>query len=308
MITDSKKNEIVAALFREKDRLGSMNNVAKKLEISAATISHNLLKSDNWHNVSETKWANIAASLGVSLVSKDWNLVATSNLKAVTRTLADAQKEALFMAISEKAGSGKTASIAHYVQNDLNSSVYSLQCEEWSRKSFLLRLAKELGVTAGKFDSVENITEGIVRFFKQRAKEVQPLLILDEADKLKPAAKRFIIPLYNRLEDEIGLVVCGTENLEKEVKAGVRKAEKGYDEIDSRLGRSFVHLLGNQRSDVELICHANGITDTETIARIFEKSNPIRKQIGGKFIEIIEDIRPVKRQIKAARLRMSVAA
>ncbi|TKT89504.1 ATP-binding protein [Dyadobacter frigoris] len=308
MISEQKKNEIVSAIVAERSLLGSMNKVANKLGINAGTISHNLMKSENWHNVSEKMWTGIAADLGISLVNRGWNIAQTNNLKIMHRTLADAQREALFMAVSEKAGSGKTSSIADFVAKDQNSSVYSLQCEEWSRKGFLIRLAKEVGVEAGKYDSAEDITEGIVRFFKQRAKDCSPLLILDEADKLKPAAKRFLIPLYNRLEDEIGLVCCGTENLEKEIKNGVRKAEKGYDEIDSRLGRNFVHLVGSLRSDVELICQANGITERDTVDRIFTKCKPITKSINGKFVECVEDVRAVKRAIKAEKLRLANAA
>lgn len=308
MITEEKKSEIVGAIVRERSLLGSMNNVAKKLDISPATISANLMKADNWRNVSESTWANIAAILGVSLVNRSWNIAQTSNVKIMHRTLQDAQREALFMAVSEKAGSGKTASIAAYVAKDENHSVYSLQCEEWSRRAFLLRLAKEVGVSSGRYDSAEDITEGIVRFFKQRAKECMPLLILDEADKLKPAAKRFIIPLYNRLEDEIGLVCCGTENLEKEIKNGVRKAEKGYDEIDSRLGRRFVHLVGNTFDDVKAICKANGILDDQIILGIWEGCNPTTKMVGKKYIPLVEDARTIKRGIKSAKLRMAHAA
>lgn len=308
MIIDQKKEEIVKAIQQEKERLGSMNKVATKLGISAAHISANILKPENWANISDIKWADLAASLGVSLVNRNWNLVPTRNMAMMHRVFADAQNEGMFMAISEKAGSGKTASIAAYCEKDKLHSVYVLQCEEWSRKYFLVRLAKELGLTVGKYDTSLAVTEEIVRFFKQRSKEVAPLLILDEADKLKPAALRFLILLFNRLEDEIGLVVCGTDNLEKEIKAGVRKQLKGYDEIDSRLGRRFIHLVGFDLNDVRAICNANGITEDNTINRIFESGSPDRMKIDSKNTEMIYDMRAIKRAIKRARLAMSYAA
>ncbi len=306
MITEAKKNEIVTALNREKSLLGSMNKVAAKLSISSATISANILNPDNWVKVSENMWADLAGKLGVNLVDRVWNIVPTNNLKMIHQVLADAQNEGLFMAISEKAGSGKTAAIAQYAHN--NTGVYVLQCEEWSRKAFLIRLATAVGITVGRYETAESMAEGIVKFFKQRAKECLPLIVLDEADKLRPSALRFIIPLYNRLEDEIGLVACGTDNLEKEVKKGVAAATKGYDEIDSRLGRSFVHLLGATKQDIEAICHANGVTDPAGIARIWKDSNPIHKQIGVKYMEIVTDLRAVKRKIKRERLSARHAA
>jgi hypothetical protein len=308
MITDLKKNEIVSAIYREIQLLGSQGKVANKLGISAATISANLLKADNWRLVSDNMWSDVASVLGVSLVNKGWNLARTKNMIMMHTVLGDAQRERMFMAVSERAGSGKTSSIAAFVDHDTNHCVYFLQCEEWSKKAFLIRLSTQLGVATSKYDNCDSMTEGIVKFFKQRSKEVAPLLVLDEADKLKPAALRFLIPLYNRLEDEIGLVACGTENLEKEIKDGVRKASKGYDEIFSRLGRNFSHLMGFDKDDITAICVANGISDPAAIQRIFEKGNPVRKSVGLVNPLLVEDLRAVKRAVKTERIRMAHAA
>lgn len=313
MISEIKKREIVAAINREKERLGSMNNVAKKLEISPATISANILKEENWGKVAETMWADVAAILGVTLVSREWHLAKTSNVKIMHRTLADAQKEALFMAVSEKAGSGKTASIADFVENDKQHAVYAVQCQEWSRKAFLVALCRTLGVPAGRYDSADDMLEAVVRFFKQRSKDVNPLLILDEADKLRPAAKRLIIPFYNMLEGEMGLVCVGTENLEKEIKAGVRKQEKGYDEIDSRLGRNFVHLIGYTKDDVKAICRENGVTDPDIQNQIWNDCQPTQKRVMKAFnqegfTQIVEDGRLIQRKITRVKLRAAHAA
>jgi hypothetical protein len=312
MITDDKKREIVNAIHREKGLLGSYSNVAKKLDINPGTISANLLKEENWGKVSETMWANVAKALGVKL-GRTWNLAKTSNMKIMHSTLADAQRESLFIGVSEKAGSGKTASIAAFVERDRDHAVYSLQCEEWSRKGFLVALCQTLSLEAGRYDSAETLLETVVGFFKRRIGEVHPLLILDEADKLRPAAKRVIIPLYNKLENEIGLVCVGTENLEKEIKAGVRKQEKGYDEIDSRLGRSFVHLVGYTKADVAEICKENGVTDPDVITQIWTDCKPEQKRIMKAFsqegfTQVVEDGRLIQRKITRAKLRLSKAA
>jgi len=313
MISEEKKNEIVSAIFRERDLLGSMNKVATKLGINAGTISNNLTKAENWGNVSESMWANVASSLGVTLVSRVWHLAKTTNVRIMHTTLADAQKEALFMAVSEKAGSGKTASITDFVERDKQHAVYSLQCQEWSRKGFLVALCRSLGVTVGRYDSADDMVDAVVGFFKQRSKDVNPLLILDEADKLRPAAKRLIIPFYNMLEGEIGLVCVGTENLEKEIKTGVRKHDKGYDEIDSRLGRNFVHLIGYTKDDVKEICRENGVTDPDIINQIWNDCSPVQKRIMKAFNQegftmIVEDGRLIQRKITRAKLRLAKAA
>jgi hypothetical protein len=313
MITDDKKREIVNAINREKGLLGSMNNVAKKLEISPATISANLLREENWGKVAETMWTDVASALGVTLVNRTWNLAKTSNMKIMHSTLLDAQREALFIGVSEKAGSGKTASIAAFVSRDKDHAVYALQCKEWSRKGFLLAVCHELGITAGRYDSADVMLDSVVGFFKRRAKDVHPLLILDEADKLRPAAKRVIIPLYNELEGEIGLVCVGTENLEVEIKNGVRRHDKGYDEIDSRLGRSFVHLIGYSKADLTEICRENGVTDPDIITQIWTDCQPLQKRVMKAynqegFAHVVEDGRLIQRKITRAKLRLSKAA
>jgi hypothetical protein len=305
MINETKKSEIEAAIEREAVKLGSMNAVARKLGVSGATLSANILNPDNWHKVSPEMWGKLAAGLGLSLVGRQWNLVPTGNLKIMHRLLSDAQNEAMFMAVSEKGGSGKTAAIAAYRAQDQlrpQPSVYSLQCEGWGLKTLLTRLCREVGVSVGRYDTSELLVEQVVRFFKERGKGARPLLVLDEADKLRPAALLLLITLYNRLEDEIGLVVCGTDFLERDIKAGVQKARKGYDEIDSRLGRNFIHLVGATRAEVVAICAANGVSDSAAQDRVWQDANPIRKLHGRGYVWLVEDLRRVKRGVKRERL------
>ena len=85
-----------------------------------------------------------------------------------------------------------------------------------------------------------------------------PMLILDEADKLSPEALRLLIPLYNELEEHISVVMAGTEHLKKHMRNGVIYRKKGYDELESRFGRSYFSLLGATKEDVRKIAEANG--------------------------------------------------
>ncbi len=306
MISETKKTEIVAAIEVESKKLGSMNRVARKLDVSGATISANVRNADNWDKVSPDLWAKMAAALGISLVSQHWNLVATRNLTTMQQVLGDAQAEAMFMAVSAVAGSGKSSAIAAYKEATPGHAVYSLQCEGWGLKTFLLRLGRELGAASTPYMTSIDLTEVVVQFFKRRAKEARTLLVLDEADKLRPAALLFLITLYNRLEDEIGLVVCGTDFLEKDIKTGVQKAKKGYDEIDSRLGRNFIHLGGASRAEVGRICAANGIGDADAQERIWNDANPVQRLNGRGYVAIVEDLRRVKRGVKREALRLTV--
>jgi hypothetical protein len=306
MITSQHKQEIADALVKEHATLGSWQKVATKVDANVATVSSNMLKPEKWELVSETMWSKVAAKIGYKITNNYWSVVDTMNTQIVTSVLHDAQFEAMFMAISEKAGSGKTASIQRYKSLDVAGAVFVLQCEEWSKKQFLFRLCESLGVQTKSHDTADLLTERVVTFFKQKTKSVSPLLILDEADKLRPTALRFLIPLYNRLEDELGLVVAGTDYLKKNIQNGVRRSLKGYDEIDSRLGRAYVDLIGATKKDIVLICQANGIENEETIDAIWRESGPVQRSVQGKILDIVDDLRRVKRLVKRERLRSRI--
>ena len=49
-----------------------------------------------------------------------------------------------------------------------------------------------------------------------------PLVVLDEADKLSDQVLYFFISLYNQLEGHCGIILCATNFLDKRIKKGLR--------------------------------------------------------------------------------------
>jgi hypothetical protein len=146
--------------------------------------------------------------------------------------------------------------------------------------------------------------------FKRMA-HLKPELILDQANSLRSSSLRTLIHLFNECEDILGLVIIGSDNLEHEIKRGVRLNKLGYDEIDSRFGRKYIHLIGATQADVRKICEVNGITDKDTQERIFADCEPIKKELKDsdnvKSIRVVEDIRRLKRLIKSERIKLKYA-
>lgn len=294
-LTEQQKQAVLEAIDLEARKLGSSTKVAAKCGVAVATITENMKRADKQHLVRDEMWVKVGKALGVKF-GRHWNVVETTNYKIIAQLLDMAQSEAIWVPISEKAGSGKSACIVKYVQDDTTDNVYLLQCEEWSRRAFLINLSRTVGIglpTAG-YLSVDYIAGRVIEFFKQRAATGQPLLILDEADKLRPSALRWLIHLYNKLENELGVVICGTENLKKEIKSGVARAVKGYDEIDSRFGRHFLGLLGATKQDVVMICEANGLTDNAEIEKVWKEAAPVQRVHNGKYYTVVEDMRGLK--------------
>ncbi len=297
-MTNVQKTEIIGLILNEEARLGSLKKVANKCDVSPATLS--LIKEDKYDTKGDEMWRRIGAALGWK--PNEWQIAPITNLSIVHQVLRDAQAKSLFLPISHQAGSGKTASIEAFVTADRSNNVFHIQCREWSRRAFLIRLAAALGIAPGPGSrQLDDILEQIVSFFKQRP-QARPLLIIDEADKLKPSALRVLIPIYNELEDRLGVVIAGTENLHKEIKRGVQYQVKGYDELDSRFGRNYIHLMGAPLADVRKICAANGVTEPDAQKAIFIACSPRKTTIENRAVEVVEDLRRLKREVQRYNL------
>lgn len=289
-VTSEHKAEVLAAIGEEAKKLGSFSKVAVKCGVAVATITENMKRPDKQYLVKDEMWIKVGKALGVKFGSK-WNVVEITNYKMMREVMNMAQTSRRWIPVAAKSGSGKSASIGKYTSEV--DDVYVLECGEWSRRNFLLRLAQMAGVNlqGNGYLNMDVIGEKIVEFFKQRGAVGYPLLILDEAHDLRPAALRWLKVLYNSLKGELGVVICGTENLKKEIKAGVNRAVKGYDEIDSRFGRMYIELPGATKDDVAAICIANGLDKKEAIEAVWKESGAVQRMFRGTYVTVVEDLR-----------------
>lgn len=300
-MTDKQKKEILELVEVEKERLGSYRAVAKKCGLSEATISQ--LRKGTYLAEGDDVYETIAVRLGYDFDNGAWKIAPITNFKIVYQTLADAKNESMFIGISHKAGSGKTVTSDAFLADNRSKKVFKLNCKEWGARTFLNKLAHEVGADIPKgYITSSDVIEAISETIKSMAGH-KPLIVLDQANSLKPAALRSIIHIYNENEDILGMVILGTENLEYEIKRGVRLNKMGYDEVDSRFGRVYVHLIGASLSDTRLICEANGITDKALQKNIFDECAPATITLAdGASIKAVEDIRRIRRIINREKL------
>ncbi len=295
-ITETQKLEIIDLIIDAGKVMGTDTAVANRCGVSAATISQ--MGKNQYVTKGDEMWRKVGAKLGWRPAG--WVVVDTTNIKACRSILEDAQKQALFIRIAEKAGSGKTTSITHFMANNKTANIYRIVCRDWSKREFLNKLCQALGINQGQgYKSQDALLETIINFFTVR--KGRPLLIIDQANSLKPSVLGFLIHLFNECEDKLGVIIAGTEHLRIDFERGVKYSRKGYDELDSRFGRSFVTLVGNTSRDTALICAANGIEDKEVQFQIFQACNPtiksLRQDGETKTIKVVEDGRLIKRAI-----------
>lgn len=270
MIKEEEKLEIRDRLVSYCEQKGSQNKGANSLNgVSPATVSK--IINGDWALINEVMWRSIAAQIGMK--QKSWNIVETRDFKTLASLFADAQENAMVMAVCGEAGSGKTLAIRQYAES--NPNVFVLCCNEyWNRKLFLQELLREMGRNPNG-DTVGEMMSTIVSSLK---KMEDPIIIMDEADKLSDHVMYFFITLYNQLEDHCALVMVATDYLEKKIKRGLRLNKKGYKEIYSRIGRKFIMLKGVGIGDITEVCMANGITAKSDIKSVIEDcDNDLRR-------------------------------
>jgi len=326
------KSEVIALITKAIGEIGSGNKLAKKLGVNNGTLSNMVSGKDK--SISPEMWQKVAKGLGY--VPKGWKLAEIKSYNSLMQTLSFAKQHSLFMAISNVAGSGKTATINQYqelenakaVQQHIadnkakkkdyttKASVYVIQAGEWNLRYFLLKLLPILGEDAGKeYLQTPELEEKVIGFFTGIISK-KPILIIDEADKLRPSALRFLIPLFNSFEDRLAVVIAGTDNLEKEIKNRARNSIKGYDEIDSRFARNYIRPYGVQKTDFKAICEVNGLMlDTAKLNALWAELKPITKRILEdevrdiwKTIVSVDDIRRIKRVVLREQFKLQQTA
>lgn len=256
-------NNVISQLRQLIEVKKSLNKTATALGVSSATLSK--ITSGKIDDISDDMWRSLSAKLGVSTTGKKkWQVAVTTTYKQLMFVLEQSQNESIACAVTGDAGCGKTTTATEYANT--HAEVALLTCAEfWNRKKFMISLLTAFGVDSDGM-SVGEMMDAIVEKLKRTE---NPLIILDEADKLSDSILYFFITLYNQLEDCCGIVLMATDFLKKRIEKGVRCCKKGYKEIYSRIGRKFILLPTATLEDVANACSANNVEAEKDINRIW---------------------------------------
>jgi hypothetical protein len=258
-MTHQEKLSIVESLDAYITQKGSQNKVAAEMKLSAATLSQ--MRNHNWENIAPEMWRKVGAFLGVG--TNEWKFAETSNAKELQKFFSDSQQFALVLAITGNAGSGKTETAKKYESE--NKNVFRMSCNEyWDRKWFLRELLSKMGKETDGMTMPEMMQKAVTTLKSAE----NPMIILDEADKLADKVLLFFITLYNELEGHCGIIIMATQYLERRIRRGIAAQKRGYREIYSRVGLRFIELEPTSFADVKAVCNANGVNDEQAIRGI----------------------------------------
>lgn len=283
-MTQEQKAKIKDALIEQKEIHGQ-NTLAKRWGISSGMLSH--VVNDKWENIGDTTWKKLNDVLGLN--NDEWQTVETKPSKFITNLLEQAQYKSNVYAMISPAGSSKSDTTKQYASS--NGNVYRIECGEyWNKKAFMVELLRAMGQSPEGmtiYDIMESIQNEILKVDR-------PLIILDEADKLRDEVFYFFITLYNKLQDKCGILLCATNFLQHRIQKGLKLNKKGYQEIYSRIGRRFIEVPAITGMDITNICKANGVEHPKAIEQVIK--------------ECQNDLRRVRRSVEAIKLRNEVKA
>lgn len=283
-----EKNEVRDMLKNYCNRYPSQNKAAASLHgVSAGTISSIL--NDKYDNISDDMFRNIRSQVGTPHQAAGLQIVETTALHEIIAVMKDAQEWQDVTWIVGESGCGKTTAASVYQSN--HKEVFTLLCSEDMKKGdFVRELAAVIGVSPDGHNIRETLKAIIARIIQMDS----PLLIFDEGDKLTDLVFHYFITIYNQLKDKVGIVFLSTSYIKKRMESGLNHNKRGYQEINSRIGRKFYELSPNTSSDVYAVCVGNGIKSQEALDTIVKDA-----------ALYCNDLRRVAKKIKVEKKRQA---
>ena len=263
MINETNKTEIAKLLAVYVQGFTSQAKAASQLkDVSEATIIQMI--NNKWAFIADQMWLKVGKQVGWN--KKQIEIVETQDVRTLVEFFEIAREEGANFGITGNPGSGKTFTAEWYAHMNRKNAVYHIACSEyWNKKMFLSQILEKMGIINTGF----NVAEMMNAIVSNLRRQHQPLLIIDEIDKVSDNVLYFYITLYNELKGLCGIVMLGTDYLSKRIDRGVLRNTKGFKEIYSRLGSKFITLDCTDKKEVIEICKAHGITEPLDIQEIF---------------------------------------
>jgi hypothetical protein len=282
-MTTNNDKERIKFLFERKCEMMdlSLTRAAKMAGLNPGAVSAVL--TGKYQSDDSAVFKKIA--IWVEYRASDWESATTKNFMLIENVCDQAKLHSQVYGIIGEPGVGKSHALRHYSTSHKN--VFHLTCaEHWTKEEFLFQILNQMG----KPYKGLTVSEMMKYIIKEILSLDNPLIILDEYDKLVDNVFVFLITLYNKLEDNCGIIVSATQHLVHRINRGIRCNKKGYAEIHSRLGHKPIQLNKISAKDVALVCEVNGIVDKVAIEKI--------------VLDCEGDLRRVKRAVHRDKLTL----
>lgn len=261
MINHNTKEAIKIELNKQITHVGSANKLSRDLGISNATVSN--IINDKSEMISDDMWRKVASSLKIQLKDQ-WLHAETTPYTHLTAFFNDARINNSWHALTTKPGGGKTYALDRFKETYKN--VFYVKCERHTTERDFL---KSILVSMHVKPVSHKITDLLKDVVRELRKLENPVIIIDEIEKVKNDVMLLIIDMYNSLPD-CGMCIIGTPYLKKRIETGVERGTLGYNEIISRFGGKVIEIKAPTHTDAANVIRVNGIDNTR-IALINKK-------------------------------------
>ena len=290
MIDQRTKETIKSELNKHVAHIGSANKAAATLGISNATISN--IQNGKDELISAEMWRKIAAATGMKIEER-WQHADIKPFEKLYGFFHNARMHSNVFALVTNPGGGKSYTLDYAREQGKN--VYYVKClRSTTERDFLTDLLRSMG----KVPQTHRLNDMLKLLVRELQKAENPVIIVDEFEKVKTELFLLAIDLYNLLEGVCGLVFIGTPNLKNRIENGVGRNKLGYNEFLSRVGGKVIEIPAPTHSDAIKVITANGINDMGVIDHIIADSDDENHRV---------DLRRVKRLVHAHLMRKAVA-
>lgn len=238
------------------------------------------VKNSKYDEITPNVWQQISAASEADL-DNAWVLAKTENFSTAVGVFHKAQTERLCLALTGETGFGKTQSAKQY--RSRNTNVVYVHCNtEMTKLDFLTTIMRDLEIAPQHRGT--NAHQNVKTIMAKMRDMKNPLLIIDDAGKLRDSAFRMFQLLFDESAGRVGFVLLGVPEFKTKVFANAKKGTFCYKEIARRIG--WLSMVGIYQNDVAAICGKNGITDETAISY---------------FVDNIGDFDTLRRMIRAAK-------
>lgn len=188
-------------------------------------------------------------------------IVTTQNYNSIFQQCDRARSYKKLIAITGDEGTGKTIALQQYEKD--NAETYKVHClKTMKAKELLHAILFSLGedFTGTPYQMTFKIAEIL------NSKE-KPLLMFDEISTLGVSHLIYIKDIWDMVENNCGIVLCGQHYFIINLKKAVSKFKVGMPEFLSRIS-SFTELDEITKQEIEYICKENGIDDFKKYCNI----------------------------------------
>lgn len=293
-MTTERKQQIVESIREEMESRGfTQKKMANYIgDISAGHL--NFILNEKWENISEPLWLRLEAMF----VRHDWVVYETVNFREIQAMCRDAQRHSITNCVSDYTGAGKTTALEEYSRRHPNA-FYVLCDQMMSAKDLAREMQSSIGIS--QEGTARDMVMAVVKELKRMR---NPVMIIDECDKLNDRCLLILKMVYDRLENNCGFVTAGTEVLRERIDKFAKRNKLGYREWKRRFAnyrtlRKFDTSDRVIRDEVLQICQDQGIMEKGQLQAILNNASNY-----GDVRTMVKDFQDInRRQAQPAQLK-----